>query len=409
MTSEAARVTITILLAPLVACGDSTAAPSETAADAGIGAGGDAGMTITPSDAAATDAGGARDTDASFAPDAAIPLGDPITVAPEDMEQWVWIEMPEMTCGDGNAGGFAVNLTDRSRDLLFFLQGGGICYNAITCAVGGAPRTVGPDPLATALDPAIRDGRGAFDRDDADNPFRDMSYVVLPHCTGDFHLGAKTTRYPTGEWHHRGYTNVTRAIERVVPTFLDAGRIVLAGFSAGGVGITGNYHQIALAFEAVGQPPPYLIADAGPLMRPPFLEESTQAALRESWGLAETVDPLCPSCVSEGFHEAYRMNGLLHPGLRSSMLCSYADGTVVLLYSVMNGIFTADRMRMGLGDLADWTETFEASAEPSVHRVFYYEGDRHGAMSVDALSATPGLGDFLRAQLSSEGFHSVRP
>jgi hypothetical protein len=36
------------------------------------------------------------------------------------------------------------------------------------------------------------------------------------------------------------------------------------------------------------------------------------------------------------------------------------------------------------------------------HRSFYYVGERHGALTVAPLSATPGLASFLAAQLSDD-------
>src|SRR5690606_21311316 len=135
----------------------------------------------------------------------------------------------------------------------------------------------------------------------------------------------------------------------VVPTFTDATRVVLAGFSAGGVGISASYHQIAEAFESFDQPPPYLIIDGGPFMRPPFLSESAQATLRERWGLDETIGSFCPSCLEEGFHDLYRVNATLHPGLRASLVCTYEDSVVRLLYGVLNGEpFGASEMTAGL-------------------------------------------------------------
>src|SRR5690606_38546135 len=102
-------------------------------------------------------------------------------------------------------------------------QGGGICYDQISCAAGGAARNVGTDPLTTALDARIRNHVGIFDRDNADNPFRAASYVVVPHCTGDFHLGTKLTFHNgTGDTHHYGYLTIRRALSRIVPTFRDA-------------------------------------------------------------------------------------------------------------------------------------------------------------------------------------------
>jgi len=336
-------------------------------------------------------------------------LGEPIVLDPADLGRWVWIAMPEMACADGTPGGFAVNFTGASRDLVFYLQGGGICYDQITCAASGAATSVGDDPLTTALDGSIRDHQGIFDRSDPDNPFRDSNYVVVPHCTGDHHTGYRVTTHGGTTFHHVGYANITRALERVVPTFADGGRVVLTGFSAGGVGITANYHQLASAFASVGQPPPYLVIDAGPFMRPPYLTTTAQEMLREAWNLDGTVGTFCDTCFTSGFHELYRVNGELHSGLRSSLICTYEDSVVRLLYSVLNGeTFEPDRMREGLADLADWGETTLASSRPSQHRVFYFDGERHGALQGAPLSAVPGLVEFLNGQLGTGDWPSVR-
>ena len=337
-------------------------------------------------------------------------LGEPIEVAADQLGQWVWISMPEMRCSDGTAGGFAVNFTSESRDLVLYLQGGGICFDAFTCKSTGAASSVGDDPLRTALSGSIREHRGIFDRGDETNPFRTSNFVVVPHCTGDHHTGNRIATYGSSTFHHVGYTNITRVLERVVPTFADAGRVVLAGFSAGGVGITANYHQLARAFEHVGKPPPYLVIDSGPFMRPEFLDPSTQAMLRENWGLDGTVGSFCPSCLDDGFHDLYDVNAWLHQGLRSSLICSYDDSVVKQLYWLLNkGRFDSDQMRRGLEDHTVWMQSIASSVQPSVHRVFYYEGDRHGALDVAPLSATPGLASFLSAQLGTGDWQSVRP
>ncbi len=358
---------------------------------------------------ASPDAGLAPEPDAAVEPGDPVPTyGHPNELEPGQYRQRVWIEMPEMRCSNGTTGGFAVNFTTESRELVIYLQGGGICYDALTCSVGGAPSSVGEDPLRTALDGSIRDGRGIFDRADQTNPFRSSNFVVVPHCTGDHHTGNKVSTYGGSTYHHVGYTNITRMLERVVPTFRDARRVVLSGFSAGGVGITANYHQLATAFVSVGQPPPYLVIDAGPFMRPPFLKPAAQASLRESWDLDNTIGTFCPSCLTVGFHELYRVNGELHPGLRSSLICSYDDSVVRLLYGVLNkGAFGTPQMRQGLVDLAGWGEDTLGPTSP--HRVFYYGGTRHGALNVAPLASTPGLGAFLDGQLGTGDWPSVRP
>jgi hypothetical protein len=66
-------------------------------------------------------------------------------------------------------------------------------------------------------------------------------------------------------------------------------------------------------------------------------------------------------------------------------------------------------MKQGLDDLHVWTQSIAASVQPSVHRVFYYNSNRHGALNVAALSGTPGLADFLSAQLGNGAWDSVQP
>lgn len=339
-----------------------------------------------------------------------VEFGDPVEVGEHELEQWVWVSVPEMRCSDGSEGGFAVNFTEASRNLLIYLQGGGICYDRLSCAVGGAARSVGDDPIRTALDRPVREQEGFFDRDNPANPFRESNFVVVPHCTGDHHTGDKIAEYGTSTFHHVGYRNITRMLERVVPTFADAEQVVLSGFSAGGVGITANYHQLAHAFESIGQPAPYLMIDGGPFMRPPYLKESAQQVLQESWALEETIGVHCPECLTQGFHALYKRNAELHPGARASLITTYEDSVVTLLYSLLNSeIFTGGQMREGLHDLADWLEAEAESMWPGQFEVFYFEGTGHGILHVNGLYSTPGLMDFLMDQLGSEGWGSIRP
>lgn len=331
--------------------------------------------------------------------------GEPLAVAPEELETWVYVPFEEMRCGDGTTAGIFVNFTDRSRELVLFLQGGGICYDALSCAVmEGELAGLGADPLADFL--AFDRSVGIFDRDDSANPFRDASFVSVPHCTGDFHLADRVNTYSSvGEVHQRGHANLKAVVRRVVPAFADATRITLAGFSAGGVGATANYPLVASAFGTVSAPLPFLIDDAGPLLRPEYLAVSGQETIAEAWGLEETLFPWCPRCESRGFHEALARAHELHPGLRSSLLCTYQDGVVKALYTLISGASFAsipDRLEEGLLDLSEYTSGLSLR-DGGRQREFYYEGTRHGAIEVAPLADTPGLASFLRAQLEDDG------
>jgi hypothetical protein len=340
-------------------------------------------------------------------------LGEPIQVDP--IEQWTWVPLEGTMCADGTMAGVGANFTTQSRELVIFFQGNGVCYDAGTCnnlfrhlLVG-----MGPDPLnhmwwGTPLTGQI----GIFDRNDPTNPFRKSNFIVFPHCGVDGHTADKESIYPPlAPVQQRGYGNVRAALPRIVGTFVDATRIVVAGFSAGGIGAGANYHQIAEAFAAVGQPPPFLIDDGGPVLRPPYAGPNAQSALRAGWGLDQTLEPWCPKCATDGYHAVMETIAELHPGVRTSVVCSYQDNTATPLYGLLNGEgFTGARLEEGLRDLAAWSAGRQDAIAPSAERMFYYPGDRHGALVVGPLSMTPGLTPFLEAQLNGDpGWATVQP
>lgn len=399
------RLMLLVWLSALALGGCSgAAAPSEDAGSSRPDAGPDAPVDAGPDAKTPVDGGpwDAEVIDAGADGGPPIVVGEPIEVSSDQRRRWVWQPMPTMRCADGSEGGFAVNFTEELDELVVYLQGGGICYDAITCAAS-LIANVGDDPPRTALEPNVLEGRGIFDRDDPHNPFREASFVVLPHCTGDHHTGDAVTRYGGRTVHHRGYANVARLLERLLATFRETSRVTLTGFSAGGVGVSANYHQLARGFEGVGHPAPFLVIDGGPFLRNEYLSDRAQGRLREAWNLDGTVGEFCPECLDGGVHRVYEANARLHPALRMSMVCAYEDSVVATLYAVMNtGAFPGSRLRAGLGDLADSL----SSLEPM--RFFFYGGDRHGALSLP-LAETPGLSPFLTRQLEGGAWDSVRP
>lgn len=409
----------------LTACGGSSHSdnPDEAFDSSGQDAG-DADNTIEDagsrdSDHDEADAAIDGDDAATDAPDLPPPPpGDPIEIAPEDLESWVWVPIDGMVCGDGSPSGVGVNFTDKSRDLVIWFQGNGVCYDHKSCLMFQNLLTgMGPDPLNRMWWGETAQGqRGIFNRDAASNPFRDSNFVVLPHCTVDAHTADKKSKHlgipPLPEFHQHGYANATKALERILPTFLDASRVTVAGFSAGGIGATANYHKIATAFETYGHPPPFLIADAGPLQRKPFLSDRAQKDVQNGWGLEDTIGTWCPRCITEGVHAIYETIAELHPGLRSSVICSYSDSVAYSLYRMLNydiNLIDNTKFEKGLKDLSGFIEGYQAKVSPSVHRDFFYGGDRHGAVVLD-FSASPGLLEFIEDQLSgSPSWSNVRP
>jgi len=116
------------------------------------------------------------------------------------------------------------------KKLVVFFQGGGACFNEATCAVGSRffEDTAGPE------DNPAHD-RGIFELSNPRNPFRDWSFVVIPTCTGDVHIGDRRATYGNVTVEQRGWQNSQAALrwafERFAP---DA--VLVAGCSAGSIG-----------------------------------------------------------------------------------------------------------------------------------------------------------------------------
>jgi hypothetical protein len=128
-------------------------------------------------------------------------------------------------CSDGSEFNFWVREANPNR-VVFFLQGGGGCFSAETCAPDS-------DLYLTAITEAP-EWEGVFDFEDERNPFADYSVVYVPYCTGDVHIGNATTDYTPGlTVQHKGYVNGTAALDHLAATFPGATDVVVMGESAG--------------------------------------------------------------------------------------------------------------------------------------------------------------------------------
>ena len=141
-------------------------------------------------------------------------------------------------CADGSEFAFFERRADPDK-VVFYLDGGGVCFDATSCANTNTASTTeraGPDYDANieGEDPA-REG-GMFDFARADNPFRDYSFIYVPLCTGDSHLGDVTRAYsPELTVEHQGFVNGTAALSYLAEHYPDAAQVVVVGKTAGSV------------------------------------------------------------------------------------------------------------------------------------------------------------------------------
>jgi hypothetical protein len=138
-------------------------------------------------------------------------------------------------CADGSEFAFWERRADPTK-VVFFLDGGGACLDAETCAFTGLgkPGEENYDWSIFGEDPA-REG-GIFDFARADNPFLDYSFVYVPACTGDAHLGDVTREYSSElTVEHNGFVNGTTALDYVAENYPDAAQVVVVGKTVGSI------------------------------------------------------------------------------------------------------------------------------------------------------------------------------
>ena len=109
----------------------------------------------------------------------------PTETATTDSEWETVVPGGDCACADGSEFNFWTRQADPTKVVLF-LEGGGACFDATTCAFTADSTTydwnISPDD-----DPALMSG--IFDFANPENPFADYSFVYVPYCTGDVHLG----------------------------------------------------------------------------------------------------------------------------------------------------------------------------------------------------------------------------
>jgi hypothetical protein len=136
-------------------------------------------------------------------------------------------------CADGSEFAFWERQADSAKVVLY-LEGGGTCFDATTCAFTGNGENDFYDFNLSTENPSL--GGGIFDFARDDNPFADYSFIYVPLCTGDAYLGDATREYsPELTVEHNGFVNGTAALSYLAEHHPDAAKVVVVGKTAGSV------------------------------------------------------------------------------------------------------------------------------------------------------------------------------
>jgi hypothetical protein len=317
--------------------------------------------------------------------------GDPAVVLTPGA--WTWVDVRGTACADGTQTGLAVNLAPGdSTDLVVYLEGGGACWDALTCFTLQTAVTGGPYDAAewARIEPTF--GSTPFDRSDTSSPFAQATWVFVPYCTGDVHWGAGQLVSGDETWRFGGRENLVKDLAWLSAHLPVApGKLVVSGSSAGGYG-TLLAHLLARTTwpDAKG----YLIDDSGPPLVGDAVPPSLRSAWYAAWGLESTLGATCPGCADD-LSLSVDAVAAAYPDDRLALLSYRQDATIRYF---MNGM-SSPAFDAALLELVGLRITPHANA-----RAFLLDGTSHvllpGAASIE--SGGVNLADWLDLMLSDD-------
>jgi len=326
----------------------------------------------------------------------------------DDFGRWNWYEFPDASCRDGSNAGVWVRY-GTGPGLAIVFDGGGACFNALTCANNPAnyePWVFGPE-LGGILtgDPNI-------------NPVGHWNFVYVPYCTGDVHAGDRTdVEIPgvDGLQQFVGYRNFGAFLERIVPTFGAAPNVLVTGSSAGGFGAGVNFDRIARAFPKARVT---LLDDSGPPMPDDVLAPCLQQQWSDLWGFDDTLPQDCDECFPSsggGMSGLARFLGEKYPKHQLGLVSSTGDLIIRFFFGYGNDQcmpqtinIPAAQFEAGLVDLRDnyvdepagaWSTYLVGDSD---HHVFMY-GPAFENTSVDGVEFRAWFRSLLKGEADHVG------
>jgi len=157
-------------------------------------------------------------------------------------------------CMDGSPYHFFAKRGSVNK-LLMYYQGGGACWEQLTCSLPACDTSVDVD----GSDNPNGRSTGFADLSDPNNPFRDWHIVFVPYCSCDIHFGDAAQDYPL-HVEHRGYHNARVAEKYARESFPRPEVVFVTGSSAGAYGA---FFQAPLLHKAFPRADFNVLADAG--------------------------------------------------------------------------------------------------------------------------------------------------
>ncbi len=288
----------------------------------------------------------------------------------------------------------------KSKDLAVFFEGGGGCWDNLTCTFpidGRLPATI-PQFFAPAIaaDSLPANYDGIFNADNPANPIKDWTIVYIPYCTGDLHIGSAAKTYfnarsavlppgvpatlpplpPAFTIQHRGFDNFMVVLDWMKKNVDKPKNVLVTGSSAGGYGASANFPWIERTFRNAHT---YVIADASQGVTPPAFDTLGRA----SWNaqLAPWVYGYDP--MTTAGPDLLRVATAALPHVKVAQFTTTFDAVQILFYGVMKSQY--GYAGWSPNSAIDWNlqmlDTLQSyAAELPNFRYYLADGDYHTLM-----------------------------
>ena len=238
----------------------------------------------------------------------------------------------------------------KSRNLVVYFEGGGACWNDLTCTFPGDGSGGGDGFYTPAIprgtSPAQLDGIFNLRRDD--NPVKDWDMVYVPYCTGDLHAGSAVQSYGNAgapglpaqfDVRHTGFDNTMVVLDWVRRNMDKPRKVLVAGSSAGGYGATINFPWLRKLYPKAQV---HVLADASQGITTPDFDTGGPRVGRGSWNTqlppwASGIDP-----ASIPGPQLMHAAAQAHPEVRAGQFTTVFDTVQIGFYGVMRGCFSLD-------------------------------------------------------------------
>lgn len=249
--------------------------------------------------------------------------------------EWTQIDVEDGVCLYNTDYSFFVRPNETpTNNLMIYFQGGGACWDGLTCGSVGVYATV-YDIFSDQINLYTQ---GIFSFDNSFNPVSGYNIVFLPYCSGDLHMGSTQTTFdvpPEATYNadqidvvFNGFNNSQLVLDWVYENFEFPSRILVTGCSAGGYGAL---HHSAYIMDNYRGVPTAVIIDAAAGIQGKNWDGF------DTWGVFDNMPDFIPELADMTLEE-YSMTAYFEgvaqafPHNRFAQFNSYLDETQVSFF-----------------------------------------------------------------------------